>query len=83
MSFEFGDAVEERAKEVAHLLDVAERHGESGDIEEAFGPLDEIISELEGALSKARSRYALLTERAGEVQDALGGDVTEERMRDA
>ena len=72
MSFEFNEPVTEAAKFSNHLLDEAERHEEAEDIAGSFEPLDEVISELEAALSEARKERENLESRVEDVRKVLG-----------
>ena len=77
MSFEFNEPVREAAKFSNHLLDEAERHEEVEDIAGSFEPLDGVISELEAALSEARTERENLESRVEDVRKVLGSEVDE------
>lgn len=73
MNYEFDEVAREQAEQVGAELSRIERHGGSaGEVDEAFAPLDDVIGQLESALSEAKSLKAELDGRAGEVRDEIG-----------
>lgn len=73
MNFEFDDVARDQAEQVNAGLANIERHGGTAEeVEEAFEPLDNLIGQLEAALSEAKSLRGEMEDRAEGVREVIG-----------
>lgn len=83
MNYEFDEVARDQAEQVGAELSRIERHGGTeGDVEGAFGPLDEVAEQLEAALAEVKSLRGELEDRAEEVRTAVGLDEEDEEDLD-